>query len=140
MNIFIYFQGISNPPFIVYDDACHLKRYIDGRTLITWSDRLNSFQARSFAVDKMHIKGHTEKWCHDNCHPKLFPQLKDANTMVCEQVNAWLKNYKFIVKYMNAERFNFYLYSLFNEYNKIKLSNKQYTLPNNLTKIDIFNH
>jgi len=87
----------------------------------------------------MHIKGHTEKWCHDNCHPKLFPQLKDANTMVCEQVNAWLKNYKF-VKNMNAERLNFYLYSLFNEYNKIKLSNKQYTLPNNLTKIDIFNH
>ena len=27
-------------------------------------------------VDKMHMSGHTDKWCWENCDPQLFPQLE----------------------------------------------------------------
>ena len=23
-------------------------------------------------IDKMHMAGHVDKWCHENCDPKLF--------------------------------------------------------------------
>ena len=77
-----------------------------------------------YVVDKLHIQGHTEAWCLQNCHPKLFPDLEPVNTVICEQVNFWLGRYKYIVKHMNIYRFNFFLYIILNQYNKIKINGK----------------
>ena len=60
----------------------------------------------------------------DECDPKLFPELKTVNTVICEQINYWLGKYKFIMKHMNVFRFNFFLYIISNEYNKIKVNGK----------------
>ena len=77
-----------------------------------------------FAVDKLHIQGHKENWCLKNCHPKLFPELNDVNTVICEQINYWLGSYKYMMKHMNVNRFNFFLYIILNEYNKLKINGK----------------
>ena len=34
----------------------------------------------NIVIDKMHMKGHTDKWCHDNCNPNLFKQLDKVSS------------------------------------------------------------
>jgi len=34
--------------------------------------------------------------------------LKNINSVVCEEINYWLSRYKFNLKYMNDIRFNFF--------------------------------
>lgn len=29
----------------------------------------------NIVIDKMHMAGHTDTWCKQNCDPKLFPDL-----------------------------------------------------------------
>jgi hypothetical protein len=55
---------------------------------------------------------------------QIYPELLDQNTIICELVNFWLGKYKYITKQMNMNRFNFYLYIILNEYNKIKCDGK----------------
>ena len=64
------------------------------------------------------------KWCLENCHPKLFLELDGYNTQVSEQLNSWLSKFKDSLKYMSVYRYNFFLYIIFNEYNKIKIEKK----------------
>ena len=64
--------------YICYDDGCHLKRYADKqqrRDLTATSKLLHNM---SIVVDKMHMTGHTDAWCKDNCDPKLYPDLKEV--------------------------------------------------------------
>jgi hypothetical protein len=114
------------PTYIIYDDACHLKRFVDNHNVKTnyQFQRLNEFCQLKFVVDKLHIKGHKEKWCLEHCDPTNNPELIGVNTVVCEQVNFWLGRFKYIMKHMNATRFNFFLYIISNEYNKIKTGGK----------------
>ena len=61
-----------------------------------------------YVIDKLHIKGHTETWCKQNCHPQEFPELKDVNTIICEQVNYWSGKYKYMMKLLNSQRLFFF--------------------------------
>jgi hypothetical protein len=63
-----------------------------------------------YVVDKLHIKGHIGKNCKKFCHPDNFPPLKLLNTVVCEQKNFWLGNYKYSLKHMGTNRFNFFVF------------------------------
>ena len=47
--------------------------------------------------DKLHIQGHVEKWCLDNCNPRKFPELNKINTMGCEKINFWLGGFKYAI-------------------------------------------
>jgi hypothetical protein len=49
-----------------------------------------------YVADKLHIKGHTEQWCLENCHPDIFTELNYGNTVVCEKTNFWLDNFRYI--------------------------------------------
>jgi hypothetical protein len=31
---------------------------------------------KDIVIDKMHMKGHTDKWCKENCDPKSRPELE----------------------------------------------------------------
>ena len=55
-------------------------------------------------MDKLHIKDHVGAECKETCHPKLFPMLKDTNTVICEQINFWLGKFKHILKHMSFYR------------------------------------
>jgi hypothetical protein len=64
--------------FICYDDGCHLRKYArnDSRRAVTQvTKRLADIE---IVVDKLHMKGHTDKWCQRNCDPTLFNELKQV--------------------------------------------------------------
>jgi hypothetical protein len=71
-------------------------------------------------VDKLHIKGHVDPECLSTCQPRLIPELDYINTVICEQVNYWLGNFKHIVKHMNFYRFNYFLFIILDLYNQAK--------------------
>ena len=94
--------------------------HINNQKIRIKSKRFDSAEDVKYVVDRLHIMGHTQSWCKDKCHPDLFPDLKNVNTMVCEQINFWLGRYKHILKHMNHSRFNFFLYIILNKYNELK--------------------
>ena len=69
------------------------------------------------------MKGHTGINCRLNNDPALYAELKDVNTVVCEQVNFWLGKFKYILKHMSFYRFNFFLFVILDNYNKVKIEN-----------------
>ena len=78
------------PQYIIYDDACHLKKFVQKRVKENPTDRLVEFNKYPFIVDKLHIQGHVDPWCLANCNPKDHADLKGCNTMVCKQINFFL--------------------------------------------------
>ena len=76
-----------------------------------------------FIVDKLHIKGHKGDYCYSNCHPDLFPAVKNLNSVVCEQKNYWLGGYKHAMKHMTYYKYNFFLFIICDEYNKMNIAN-----------------
>jgi hypothetical protein len=125
-DVFIFLGKI--PEFCVYDDACRLRRFLEKRinSRKYRPNRLENIRPGKikYVVDRLHIKGHTEAWCLENCDPKLYPELKGVNTEACEQTNFFASGFKYTTKYQNALRFNFNLYIIFTEFNKIKINGK----------------
>ena len=62
--------------FICYDDACHLKRFAESKKRVGLTEQTKQLAALNIVVDKMHMRGHTDKWCKHNCDPNNFPQLE----------------------------------------------------------------
>ena len=124
----------------MYDDACHLWRFAQGVYKDNPTPRLKNFISKLFIVDKLHIQGHDELWCDTHCNPRKFRELDEINTMVCEQQNYLIGGFKYILKHMQADTYNFYLYIYFNEFNKLKILN-HYELtsqkPNNTYKNNV---
>lgn len=126
------------PEYIVYDDGCHLKAFCEA--ISGKSQRSRHFTDKKFVVDKLHISNHTDHNCRTTCHPNLFPELNNINTVICEQINFWLGKFKYITKHMNLNRFHFFIYLILDFYNKIKLegifnlTNKSIILKTNSRK------
>lgn len=109
---------------MVYDDACHLKPYCEARAAECLSERVAIFNNIKYVVDKLHIKGHVGEICRNTVHPNLFPELDDSNTVVCEQTNFTIGRHKHQLKHMNKDRYHFFLYILFDMFNKVKIDGK----------------
>ncbi len=73
-----------------------------------------------YIVDRLHIKGHIGEECKRRNHPNNFPDLDGVVTIICEVINSWASSFKHNTKHMNAIHFNFFLFIIFNEFNKIK--------------------
>jgi len=115
----------KTPDYIVYDDACHLLRFVQNRIKRhPATQRLELFKDKNFVIDKLHIRGHKEDFCEKNCHPNNFPEIAQANTVICEQINYWLNNFKYILKHMNRQRYNFFMSIILREFNTIKIQGK----------------
>lgn len=65
--------------YVCYDDACHLRRYANNpaRSDLTFCTRLLSKEIE-IVVDKMHMAGHTDDWCHKHCNPRSFKDLENV--------------------------------------------------------------
>ena len=73
----MYFYYVE---FVCYDDGCHLRRYARNpcRSQITpCSAKLASIE---IVIDKMHMAGHIDKWCHQFCDPRAFIELENVRT------------------------------------------------------------
>ena len=112
------------PKYLIYDDACHLKPYCDNRIAEKRSTRISLFARTNFVVDKLHIKGHVGEVCKNTVHPDLFPELEKSNTVVCEQTNFTVGRHKHQLKHMNKERYHFFLYTLFDMFNEVKIEGR----------------
>ncbi|CAF1087177.1 unnamed protein product, partial [Brachionus calyciflorus] len=51
------------PEFLIYDDACHLKKMTDKKKIWTKSERAKNLEMTKFAIDKFHFGNHKDKWC-----------------------------------------------------------------------------
>lgn len=110
---------------MIYDDACHLSRFILNRfNSGNVTRRLKLLNSKTFVIDKLHIRGHKEASCNPMCNPDKYPDLLHANTVICEQINFWLNNFKYILKHMNRQRYLFFLSIILREFNQIKVSGK----------------
>jgi len=61
---------------ICYDDACHLKKFSINPKRSELTPQSKQLAEMKMAVDKMHMRGHTDSWCKDNCDPKKFTVLE----------------------------------------------------------------
>ena len=68
--------------FICYDDGCHLRKYArhDSRKDVTAVTK--QLAEMEIIIDKLHMQGHTDGWCHQNCDPHLFPELNNVSLPV----------------------------------------------------------
>ena len=118
MDIYTHFAKI--PKFTIYDDACHLKKYVEKLNgFKNINNRCNFFSATTFVVDKLHIKNHVDReYCLKYCDPSKYKELNDINTVVCEDINSWLSGFKHNVKHMNKVRYSFFMFIMLNKYNE----------------------
>ena len=117
----------TSPNFISYDDGCHLSRYVNNtKNIIEVTERFLTLKTKTIVVDRFHFAGHktTDRYCQANCNPNLFPELIHLNTSRAEEINSWFSRFKHQLKHMNRERYLFFLYLLFDNYNYSYLINK----------------
>ena len=65
---------------IVYDDACHLKKYCINpvrKSLTPVAERLGEMD---MVVDKMHFRNHVDSWCKANCNPYDLSDLDGVSS------------------------------------------------------------
>lgn len=129
------------PDFLVYDDACHLKKFAINPTRSALTETATRIAKMNIAVDRMHFKGHVDKWCHRHCNPNDYEELRNVSkqsfhihpawhyfwimqvdTQICEQTFSWLSRYARITKHMNRAHFMFYLMYLCDMHNQRKLN------------------
>ena len=70
------------PKLFAYDDACHLKRFVNKETS-TEVGKL--FASLTMVVDKLHFKNHVDRWCKQNVNPHKVKEFDNLNTEACEQ-------------------------------------------------------
>lgn len=66
--------------YVCYDDGCHLRKYgqhSTRRNVTPTAQRLSNIE---IVIDKLHMEGHTDKWCKDNCDPHFFRALDNVST------------------------------------------------------------
>ena len=61
--------------FICYDDGCHLRKYARNEIRKDLTPTAQQLAKVEIVVDKMHLTGHTDKWCLANCNPHHFTKL-----------------------------------------------------------------
>ena len=67
--------------FIVYDDGCHLRRFAQHSSRSNVTPTAQKLSQIEVVVDKLHMEGHVDKWCKDNCDPRHFEALKNVSNL-----------------------------------------------------------
>ena len=64
--------------FIVYDDGCHLTKFAINPVRSMLTDTSKKIKDMNTVVDKMHFKGHVDRWCWQHCNPRDFDELDEV--------------------------------------------------------------
>ena len=65
--------------FLCYDDGCHSKKYASNPARASQTPTAIRLASLNIVIDKMHFKGHTDQWCHQNCNPYSFRELDNVS-------------------------------------------------------------
>ena len=76
-HILLHLLKIQLKGVICYDDGCHLKKYAEKRRDLTETSK--QIASYKIAIDKMHFRGHVDKWCLENCNPYKVQELNDVS-------------------------------------------------------------
>ena len=79
--LFVLILIIYSAGYICYDDGCHLRRFAQNPSRRDLTPTTNNIASIEIVVDKMHITGHTDKWCLENCDARKHPELNDVSYM-----------------------------------------------------------
>lgn len=71
-----------------------------------------SFSKKIFAIDKFHFPNHVDANCHKNYNPGNVEQLKNVNTVICEQLFKGINQFKNCKSMNESHFFLFFLYNL----------------------------
>ena len=66
----------------IYDDACHLTKFAKDPSRADLTLQAKQVASVQMVVDKMHMKGHVDKWCKQNCDAKTFPELDKVHKFI----------------------------------------------------------
>ena len=127
-NFLLYiYQNVENfPNILIYDDACHLKLCIDNSNNFVQNTRAKQqLEKTKIFCDKLHYRNHIDPWCRRNTNPYTDPIANNTNTEICEQIFAWLSQYKNIVRGFNESKFLIYICLLCDLYNSNRYENLQ---------------
>ena len=103
--------GAQKPEHLIYDSTCDAKQQA-----MASGDPF--FADIGMCIDVWHfLNKHkvTHKFCQQHCNPVMYPELMDNdgqwyfNTLVAEQINAWLAKYNSMCWEMLPVKFNFFL-------------------------------
>ena len=109
------------PKLLAYDDACHLKRFVNNPVRSNKSDSAKLLAEIRMVVDKMHFANHVDKWCRRNVNPYTDDLFKDINTEACEQTFHFISKYKYATKHMSYAKYNVFMVYVCNMFNHERL-------------------
>lgn len=100
--------------FVMYDNACALARFTRKIAARSASAAPQLCAQLTFVLDRWHKQNH--RACLSPAHPMfmpevdvdLHPQLKDFNSSMCEQFNAWFELFVPLTRNMHAETFDIF--------------------------------
>ena len=78
INVELYNMSFIHTEFICYDDGCHLRKYAHNSRRKDLTETTKRLAEIEIVVDKMHMSGHTDKWCKTYCDPNKFAKLEDV--------------------------------------------------------------
>ena len=88
---------------IVYNDACHLKRFC---IKCGHLNEINNYLSTAeIFCDILHFGNHIDTWCIQNCNPSQCESLIDVNTETCKHIFSWMSRYSYMTRYMNRNHF-----------------------------------
>jgi hypothetical protein len=112
------------PDILIYDDACHLKRFVRNKNSFAQETSANKrIVGLEILCDKLHYRNHIDPWCRKNTNPYKNSVANSTNTEVCEQIFSWLARYKNIVRGFDESTFLIYICLICDLYNTNKLAN-----------------
>ena len=123
-----YLNKIPLPAVLVYDDACHLAKFLRNRLnslfvkFLLFSARKaggvgevgSAFRVMQIKVDRFHFPNHKDPWCKKNVDPNkcTVPGFDTANTSAAEECFSWLARSKQVFRHMGESRFLFFMLRL----------------------------
>ena len=102
----------DNLEVLVYDDVCHLAGFAKNHVLLERNPTTEGFLKKTFAIDKFHFKNHIDPFCHSAYNPGEVEQLKNCNTVICEQLFKDINQYRNCKSKNESHFFLFFLYNL----------------------------
>ena len=65
--------------YVCYDDGSHLKKYATNPCHRDLTSTTKQLAQLTIVVDKMHMAGHVDSWCKNNCNPRKFKDLDEVH-------------------------------------------------------------
>ena len=80
----------TTPVYICHDGDCHLRKFARNSIRSNLTLQSATLGSVEMVVDKMHMKGHSDPWCKENCNANGFKELcKACDASLCKPAMNW---------------------------------------------------